>query len=228
MDFPYRIERTRNRTSSATFQGDGVLIRLAGRLSAREAQRHITSLLRRMARRFTDHHASQIIDPFHALQNEFGTLQIITEDGAIWQFMVTEGHRTSAKRASNGWTVRRGPESTDADFRKFLWRLLSISEQLQMEEMVHRINEQTFRAFIAQVRLRHMRSRFGSCAPKGRITLNTALLFVPEKLRTYVIIHELAHILHSNHSRAFWASVSKVLPAYEKYRRALKTYRLRD
>jgi hypothetical protein len=59
----YRIEHTRNRTSSATFEGDGVLIRLAGRLSTREEERHIASLLKRMAQRFADHRASQVIDP---------------------------------------------------------------------------------------------------------------------------------------------------------------------
>jgi len=49
--FNYSIERTNNRTSSASFKDDGVLIRLAGRLSEAEEQRHVTSLLRRMVRR---------------------------------------------------------------------------------------------------------------------------------------------------------------------------------
>ena len=95
-----------------------------------------------------------------------------------------------------------------------------------METLVHEINAQTFRASVTQVKLRHMLCRFGSCAPRGRITLNTALLFIPEHLRTYVIIHELAHILHPNHSRAFWTSVADTLPDYAEHRTALKAYRL--
>jgi len=132
--------------------------------------------------------------------------------------------------------VRRGSKSTDTDFRKFLWRVLSVSEQPRMEALVRTINARTFRARIKTVRLRHMQSRFGSCAaggpPRarlasgGRITLNTALLFVPEHLRTYVIIHELAHILHPNHSRAFWDAVASVMPEYKEHQQSLRRYRL--
>jgi len=96
-----------------------------------------------------------------------------------------------------------------------------------MEERVRTINAATFGARITRVQTRHMLSRFGSCAPNGRITLNTALLFVPEQLCTYVIIHELAHILHHNHSRAFWYTVASVLPDCMERRKALKLYRLR-
>lgn len=228
MNFPYRIERTRNRTSSASFKDDGVVIRLAGRLSALEEERHIASLLKRMARRFADHRASQVIDPFASLLRANGTFHISFTDGTTLILHVTTGSRTAAKNTEQGWLVRRGPKSTDADFRKFLWRVLSVSEQPRMEALVHEINARTFRARVTQVTLRHMQSRFGSCTPRGRITLNTALLFVPEHLRTYVIIHELAHILHPNHSRAFWTSVADVLPEYAECRKALKAYRLRD
>ncbi|MDO8468675.1 MAG: M48 family metallopeptidase [Candidatus Peribacter sp.] len=228
MNIPYRIERTRNRTSSATFEGDGVLIRLAGRLSTREEERHIASLLKRMARRFADHRVSRTIDPFRPLLRACGTCPITLGDGTTRTFTIEAGKRTSAKHMEQGWSVRRGPKSTDADFRKFLWRLLSVSEQPRMEALVHEINDRTFRARITTVRLRHMQSRFGSCTPGGRITLNTALLFVPEELRTYVVVHELAHILHPNHSRAFWDSVAAWLPNYKESRKALRTYRLGD
>jgi len=228
LPLPYRIVRTGNRTSSASFKDDGVLIRLAGRLSALEEEHHITSLLKRMARRFADHRASQVIDPFASLLRDNGTFPVTFADGTTLILHVTTGSRTAAKQTEQGWMVRRGPKSTDSDFRKLLWRVLSIAEQPRMEALVRGINAGTFGARIAHVKLRHMQSRFGSCAPRGRITLNTALLFVPEELRTYVIIHELAHILHPNHSRAFWSSVADVLPEYAEYRKALKAYRLRD
>lgn len=227
IDFPYRIVRTGNRTSSASFKDDGVLIRLAGRLSAQEEERHITSLLRRMARRFAAHRAARVIDPWNAILQGAGETQITLADGSVRTFRVTSGKRTSAKRMENGWAVERGLSANDREMRTFLWRLLSLSERENMERLVRAVNAQTFRARIAAVRLRHMRSRYGSCAPGGRITINTALLFVPEHLRTYVIIHELAHILHPNHSRAFWAAIREWMPDYAERRNALKDYHLR-
>lgn len=226
MHLPYRIVRTGNRTSSASFKDDGVLIRLAGRLSAQEEERHIESLLRRMARRFAAHRTARVIDPWNAVLQGKGETQITLADGSVRTFRVTPGKKTSAKRMKNGWAVERGLSANDREMRTFLWRLLSLSERENMERLVRAVNAQTFRARIATVRLRHMNSRFGSCARGGRITLNTALLFVPKHLRTYVIIHELAHILHPNHSRAFWTSVANVLPDYAERRTALKVYRL--
>lgn len=226
MHFPYRIVHTDNRTSSALFEGNGVLIRLAGRLSAQEEERHIASLLRRMARRFAAHRAARVIDPWNAVLQGNGETQITLADGSVRTFRVTSGKKTSAKRTENGWAVERGFSANDRDMRTFLWRLLSLSERENMERLVRAVNAQTFRARIATVRLRHMSSRYGSCAPGGRITINTALLFIPEHLRTYVIIHELAHILHPNHSAAFWAAIREWMPDYGERRDTLRRYHL--
>lgn len=225
-NLPYHIERTRNRTSSASITNDGVLIRLAGRLSTEEERLHIQVLLKRMAKRYTEYRSAPRIDPFDPLLRGNGTFSVTLADGTDRTFTVTAGSRTSAKMMGETWMVRRSLSMEDGDFRKFLWRLLSVSGQPKMEALVRKINARTFQATVTAVRLRHMQSRFGSCSRGGRITLNTALLFVSEKLCTSVIIHELAHILHPNHSSTFWDSVKDAMPEYEEYRKALRAYRL--
>jgi len=226
MEISYSIERTRNRSSSAVITGEGVLIRLAGRLSAREEERHIAILLKRMAKRYASHRSAPSIDPFRSALSGSGAFSISFGDGATRMFDVTEGSKTSAKMKGGIWMVRRSPNMNNECFRKFLWRLLSISEQPRIETLVHGINERTFRVRVSLVRLRHMVSRFGSCSRGGRIALNTALLFVPPILLESVIIHELAHVLHPNHSRAFWGAVTNVMPEYKEHRKALRRYRL--
>jgi predicted metal-dependent hydrolase len=95
-----------------------------------------------------------------------------------------------------------------------------------MEEKVRTVNMQTFNADVRSVRTRYMRARFGSCGRRGQIAINTALLFVPEPLLDYVIVHELAHIGHSNHSQHFWQSVGSMIPDYKIRSKQLKRYRL--
>ena len=64
----------------------------------------------------------------------------------------------------------------------------------------------------ALVRLQH--SRWGSCSSRGKITLNTKLLFLPDYLVRYIMIHELCHTVHMNHSKAFWALVCRHDPLW--------------
>ena len=74
------------------------------------------------------------------------------------------------------------------------------------------------------VSIRLQKKRWGSCSAKGNISLNAALLFLPDFLVKHVFIHELAHLKHLNHSSAFWAEVEKFEPEYQQNRRLLKQY----
>lgn len=72
---------------------------------------------------------------------------------------------------------------------------------------------------------RQMKSRWGSCtASKGHISLNTNLLFVPTELADYVILHELCHFKHQNHSAAFYAHLAHFCPDYAALRRRLRGF----
>lgn len=103
---------------------------------------------------------------------------------------------------------------------------LSDVEADAIRALVHRINEATLRVSIKAIRLRAMRTQWGSCSSRGNITLNTALLNVPRHLLEYVIIHELAHRKVPNHSKAFWNLVESACPGAKEARRELRNYRL--
>ena len=64
--------------------------------------------------------------------------------------------------------------------------------------------------------------RWGSCTTRGHISLNAQLLFFPPELVEYVMIHELCHLRHMNHSPAFHAEVAQHLPDWEVRRHVLQ------
>lgn len=67
----------------------------------------------------------------------------------------------------------------------------------------------------------NQRSRWGSCSPQGKISLNLKLLFLPDRVVRYVLVHELCHLVHMNHSQRFWARVRRHEPAWRELRKEL-------
>ncbi|MCH5162374.1 MAG: M48 family metallopeptidase [Clostridiales bacterium] len=72
--------------------------------------------------------------------------------------------------------------------------------------------------------LTNAKSKWGSCDAQCGIRLNWRLVMLSPALVDYVIIHELSHTAHHDHSAAFWATVGKFYPDFKAARKALKTY----
>jgi predicted metal-dependent hydrolase len=70
--------------------------------------------------------------------------------------------------------------------------------------------------------IRSMSKRWGSCTPRGRIILNTELIKAPKGSIEYVIIHELCHLVHHNHTKAFQSLQSRMLPDWRKWKDRLE------
>jgi predicted metal-dependent hydrolase len=74
----------------------------------------------------------------------------------------------------------------------------------------------------ASLALRDTRSRWGSCAPDGRLMFSWRLVMAPPQVLDYVAAHEVAHLAELNHSPAFWAVVARLFPGHAQARAWLK------
>ena len=73
-----------------------------------------------------------------------------------------------------------------------------------------------------KIAIRCQQTVWGSCSSKGNLNFNCLLMMMDEEIRDYIIVHELSHRKHMNHSAAFWKCVESVMPDYRQRRTKLK------
>lgn len=104
---------------------------------------------------------------------------------------------------------------------------------LALREFIHQLAKQELTACLKKysldlrlpynrVFIKAQKTRWGSCSSKKNINLNRNLLFLTPTQVQYIIIHELCHTVHLNHSPQYWALVSSAFPAYKKVEKSLQ------
>ena len=75
-----------------------------------------------------------------------------------------------------------------------------------------------------RITIRNQRTRWGSCSSKGNLNFNCLLILFPDEVLDSIVVHELCHRKHMNHSAAFYAEVERVFPEYRKCEKWLKEH----
>jgi hypothetical protein len=92
----------------------------------------------------------------------------------------------------------------------------------RFEEIAGRLRNRGF--FPAGFSVKTLKSRWGSCSFHGRITISSELIKLDPVFADYVIIHELCHLKHHNHGKAFYALLEELAPDYKSIRKELRKY----
>lgn len=75
-----------------------------------------------------------------------------------------------------------------------------------------------------RVSIKNTTSRFGSCSSQNNLNFNWQIIFLPEVIFRHILLHELTHTIHHNHSGEFWFQLSHYDPNYQQHRRYLRTH----
>ncbi len=70
--------------------------------------------------------------------------------------------------------------------------------------------------------IKSFKSRWGSCSPRGDLDFNWLVVLAPNRIVDYVVVHELCHLIHHDHSPKFWKEVERVMPDYKGCKEWLK------
>lgn len=102
---------------------------------------------------------------------------------------------------------------------RYLWKLAAMELPPRVIEFAaaHQLT-------VGRVSIRNQRSRWGSCSRRRTISLNWRLIQTPPSVQDYIILHELCHLRHMNHSHLFWREVERVCPDFQAAERWLKQH----
>jgi len=112
----------------------------------------------------------------------------------------------------------------EKSIRTLLSRIVAQDFLPEITERVHALNEKHFQKTIAGVHLKYNHSNWGSASQRRNLNFSTRLLFAPDEVIDYLIIHELAHLVEMNHSPKFWALVARAMPDYKEKERWLREH----
>lgn len=105
--------------------------------------------------------------------------------------------------------------------KRLLYHALRRFAEQYLERKVQEWSETTQLPF-NRLRIKDLKSKWGSCSSLQNINLNWQLIFLEEELIDYVIVHELMHLVEMNHSPQFWNLVGRFCPDYKHLRKQLK------
>lgn len=136
-------------------------------------------------------------------------------------------HSAKLKNGIISLHLNKNVEGTERSkaIRHLLSRLVAKDFKPTITQRVLALNQQFFQKPVKSVNLKYNLSNWGSCSSKGNVNLSTRLLFAPDSVIDYVIIHELAHLIEMNHSSKFWRLVKNAMPNYKDKERWLKENR---
>ena len=182
-----------------------VVILAAVRKRARWISQHVAAARARMAHVLPREYVSG--ESLHYLGRRYRLKVIINADAAVEARMrgafiavtTPDEASTTIKSALDAWYRQRARE-------QFAVRLAAVAAPLRWVKQ------------LPPTRLQFMTVQWGSCSPSGRITLNPLLVKAPRECIDYVLMHELCHLLHHNHSPKFYRTLDRYMPNW----RALK------
>lgn len=136
--------------------------------------------------------------------------------GAQYELRIRYGERDEPEvRVGNGTITLALPEGFDGSLRTTLrsWYRTQAAAAIEREA---RLQSERIGVRYNRITVRDQKTKWGSCSRKGNLSFNWRLVLFPPHVLRYIVIHELCHLRHFDHSPAFWNLVARHVPDYER------------
>ena len=219
----YEVRRSERRKKTVQVTVDGGGVQVAAPVTTPESE--LRAIVRKRAAWILSHASEEMLEaaPKRFVSGETlpylgRNVRLVVETADVrspevrfdhWRFRVTvpntldgSDRSESIRRAVVGWYRGRASE--------------------RLPDVVERWWPRLGRGEKSRILVRDQRQRWGSCAPDGTLRFNWRAMMLKPALIEYVVVHELAHLTHRNHSTDFWGVLSKAMPDAQQRRKSLR------
>jgi predicted metal-dependent hydrolase len=210
---PDRIRRSRRKTIALIVKQDGTFeVRAPQRMTDKQIHEFVQSKASWIRKRKA---AVKAGPPPHAYQEGEKFYYL----GMLYPLKYVEGQRKTVQFSGKSIDLRTS-EAPDAAEKVEAWYRTMARAHLtaRLDYFVQR-----YGFVYKSLRINGAQTRWGSCnAQRKSLNFTWRLVMAPPEIVDYVVVHELCHLRHPNHSLEFWAEVEKVMPDYKQRRKWLK------
>ena len=228
-NIPVRILYESRFNNRVSVNKNGIIIRIAGRQHKDEQRKQIEALLKWAKEKLGD--KPELMDSLQQRVYVNGEILRVGD----YEFMISVFHHDKAKSSAKIFknnivlSIARGlTKEAEADAASYLVAKCLCKFFLPIvTERLHELNNNYFKKPLNSVKMKYATSFWGHCSRGGHIVISVRLLFAPARTVDYVLIHELAHLVHHDHSTRFWKVVEQVMPDYQIHEKYLKDNHLK-
>ena len=224
-NIPVEIHREYRKNVRVSFGKDRLILRSSRLISPHEEAKAIAQLKDAITLQIEK--KPELLSRFSQKTYQNGDILTVNHKTYFVHIDLEERQSHSGKSGKNGIIQLRLSQSDTEEGRQkaiptLLSRIISQDNHQQFSRRVLELNHQFFKKPIKSINFKYNHSNWGSCSSTGNLNFSSRLLFAPEEVQDYVIIHELAHLIELNHSDRFWKLVSDAMPNYAQKEKWLK------
>jgi predicted metal-dependent hydrolase len=226
LPIPIQITYHKQRSSTARIRDGKIVMRISSYGTKKQQQEHIDSLLKKMTLQWSKQKHQTPIDILSIIKND----DILLSTGTHYTISFKQSDRKTIRinKVGNKLIIQTPIEELKAkssQLKARLWDFLKKDQNSVLLQRINTIQQGWILETCNKLTLKLTKTRWGSCDKrKGIIMLSLKLLLVEPELLDYVIVHELAHLRHANHSKNFWKLVAQKCPNHKKLRKTLNSY----
>lgn len=223
---PVRILYEARFNNRVTVNKNGILLRISDKQTKEEQRKHIDTLLKWAKQKLGD--KPELLESLPQRTYTNGEVLKIGIHEFVISIYYHDGTKSTAKVYRNNivLSLAKGllPEVQANTCSYLVSKCVAKHFTPIITERLHELNNRFIKKPVQSVKMKYATSFWGHCSHHGNIVISTRLMFAPSWVVDYVLIHELAHLVHHDHSPNFWKLVELLVPDYRNAEQHLRDH----